>query len=69
MAPSIPIGLRLEVCPSGGVIERAKMKSRTQIRRADKIEFEKRLWSTVSSLFLTSWEPRISIDFPENPEN
>jgi len=42
IAPCIPIGLRLEVCPSGGVIERANMKARTEIRRADKIEFEKR---------------------------
>jgi hypothetical protein len=40
-ASAISIGLHLEVCPSGGVIERAKMKARTEIRRADKIEFEK----------------------------
>ena len=47
----------------------AKTKSRTQIRRADKIELKKAIGFRRKSLLLNILILRKSIDIPENPEN
>jgi hypothetical protein len=58
-----------EIAADGATSRERKIKSRTEIRRADKIELKNVIRGGVSSLFSESWKSRISIDFPENPEN